>query len=62
MLRLTLLLFACAEDYGIAEAYLHKAADGTLTLAAPIGYADNANYHAGPNRRFLAVTRRLTGR
>jgi predicted secreted protein len=49
----------CAADYGIAEAYLHTAPDGTVTLAALIEYADNHDYHAGPNRRFLAVTKRL---
>jgi predicted secreted protein len=49
----------CAADYGIAEAYLYAAPDGTVTLAALIEYADNHGYHAGPNRRFMAVTRRL---
>lgn len=49
----------CAADYGIAEAYLYTAPDGVVTLAALIEYADNDGYHAGPNRRFLAVTRRL---
>jgi len=49
----------CAADYGIAEAYLHTAPDGTVTLAALIEYADNDGYHAGPNRRFMAVTKRL---
>jgi predicted secreted protein len=49
----------CAADYGIAEAYLFAAADGTVTLAALIEYADNHGFHAGPNRRFMAVTRRL---
>ncbi len=49
----------CAAEYGIAEAWLHKAADGTVTLAAMIEYADNHDYHAGPNRRFMAVTKRL---
>lgn len=49
----------CAVDYGIAEAYLHAAEDGTITLAALVEYADNDGYHAGPNRRFMAVTRRL---
>jgi predicted secreted protein len=52
----------CAADYGIAEAWLHRAADGTLTLAALIEYADNHEYHAGPNRRFMAVTKRLPAR
>jgi predicted secreted protein len=49
----------CAADYGIAEAYLHTAPDGTVTLAALIEYADNHDYHAGPNRRFMGVTKRL---
>ncbi len=49
----------CAAEYGIAEAYLHTAPDGTLTLAALIEYADNHDFHAGPNRRFMAVTKRL---
>lgn len=49
----------CAADYGIAEAYLHTAEDGTVTLAALVEYADNDGFHAGPNRRFLAVTKRL---
>jgi len=49
----------CAAEYGIAEAYLHTAPDGTVTLAALIEYADNHDYHAGPNRRFMAVTKRL---
>jgi predicted secreted protein len=49
----------CALEYGIAEAYLHKATDGALTLAALIEYSDNDNFHAGPNRRFMAVTKRL---
>lgn len=49
----------CAADYGIAEAYLHAAPDGIVTLAALIEYADNDGFHAGPNRRFMAVTKRL---
>lgn len=49
----------CAEAYGIAEAHVLTAPDGTITLAALIEYADNQNFHAGPNRRFLAVTRRI---
>jgi predicted secreted protein len=49
----------CAEAYGVAEAHLHTAPDGTITLAALIEYADNHNFHAGPNRRFLAVTKRI---
>ncbi len=49
----------CAAEYGIAEAYLHQAGDGALTLAALIEYADNHDHHAGPNRRFMVVTKRL---
>lgn len=49
----------CAGEYGIAEAWLHTAPDGTVTLAALVEYADNHDYHAGPNRRFMAVTKRL---
>lgn len=49
----------CAADYGIAEAYLYAAPDGAVTLAVLLEYADNHDYHAGPNRRFMAVTRRL---
>lgn len=49
----------CAHAYGIAEAWLHRAPDGGLTLAVLVEYADNDGYHAGPNRRFLAVTRKL---
>lgn len=49
----------CAADYGIAETYLHTAEDGIVTLAALIEYADNDGFHAGPNRRFMAVTTRL---
>lgn len=49
----------CAEAYGIAEALLHRTPEGTTTLAVLVEYADNHDYHAGPNRRFMAVTRRL---
>jgi predicted secreted protein len=49
----------CAFEYGIADAYLHKASDGAITLAALIEYSDNHDYHAGPNRRFMAVTKLL---
>jgi len=49
----------CAAEYGIAEAYLKVAPDGSTTLAALVEYADNHDYHAGPNRRFMAVTKRL---
>lgn len=52
----------CAEDYGIAEAWLHKAPDGAVTLAVLVEYADNQGYHAGPNRRFMAVTKRIAPR
>ena len=49
----------CVSGYGIAEAYLHAAPDGAVTIAAIIETVDNHDYHAGPNRRFMAVTRRL---
>jgi predicted secreted protein len=49
----------CAADYGIAEAYLYSAPGGAITLAVLVEVIDNADYHAGPNRRFMAVTRRL---
>lgn len=49
----------CVSAYGIAEAYLHTAPDGSVTLATLIETVDNHDYHAGPNRRFMAVTRRL---
>jgi predicted secreted protein len=49
----------CAAAYGIAEAHLFNAPDGTVTLAALVEFADNHDYHAGPNRRFLAVTKRI---
>lgn len=52
----------CAQDYGIAEAWLHKAPDGAVTLAALVEYSDNQGYHAGPNRRFMAVTKKLPPR
>lgn len=49
----------CVSAYGIAEAHVHAASDGTVTIAAIIETVDNHDYHAGPNRRFMAVTRRL---
>lgn len=49
----------CVSAYGIADTYLHAAPDGTVTIAAMIETVDNHDYHAGPNRRFIAVTRRL---
>ena len=49
----------CVSAYGIAEAHLHTAPDGAVTIAAMIETVDNHDYHAGPNRRFMAVTRRL---
>ncbi len=49
----------CAAAYGIAETHLHQAPDGTITLAALVEYADNHEFHAGPNRRFIAVTKRI---
>lgn len=49
----------CVTEYGLAEAYLHKAADGTQTLAVLLETVDAHEFHAGPNRRFMAVTKRL---
>ena len=49
----------CVTAYGIAEAHLHKAADGTQTLAVLLETVDAHEFHAGPNRRFMAVTKRL---
>ena len=49
----------CVSGYGIAETYLHAAPDGAVTIAAIIETVDNHDYHAGPNRLFMAVTRRL---
>jgi len=49
----------CVTAYGIAEAWLHEAADGTQTLAALLETVDAHDFHAGPNRRFMAVTKRL---
>jgi predicted secreted protein len=49
----------CVTEYGIAEAWLHEAADGTQTLAVLIETVDAHEFHAGPNRRFMAVTKRL---
>lgn len=49
----------CVTEYGIAEAYLHKVADGIQTLAVLLETVDAHQFHAGPNRRFMAVTKRL---
>lgn len=49
----------CVTAYGIAEAYHHQARDGAQTLAVLIEMVDAHEFHAGPNRRFMAVTRRL---
>lgn len=49
----------CVTEYGIAEAWLHEAADGTQTLAVLLETVDAHEFHAGPNRRFMAVTKRL---
>ncbi len=49
----------CVTEYGIAEAWLHEAPDGTQTLAVLIETVDAHEFHAGPNRRFMAVTKRL---
>lgn len=45
----------CVNAYGIAETYHHQAPDGSQTLAVLIETVDSNNYHAGPNRRFMAV-------
>jgi predicted secreted protein len=49
----------CAGAYGLAEAYVHKARDGERTLAVIVGFTDFHDFHAGPNRRLMAVTKRL---
>ncbi|QUS40802.1 DUF2259 domain-containing protein [Tardiphaga alba] len=49
----------CVTAYGIAEAYHHRATDGTQTLAVLIETVDAHEFHAGPNRRFMVVTTRL---
>jgi predicted secreted protein len=49
----------CVTEYGIAEAFLHEAADGAQTLAVLLETVDAHDFHAGPNRRFMAVTKRL---
>ena len=49
----------CVTEYGIAEAWLHEASDGTQTLAVLVETVDAHEFHAGPNRRFMAVTKRL---
>lgn len=49
----------CVTAYGIAEVYHHQASDGAQTLAVLIETVDTHEFHAGPNRRFMAVTRRL---
>jgi predicted secreted protein len=49
----------CVTEYGIAEAWLHEAANGTQTLAVLLETVDAHEFHAGPNRRFMAVTKRL---
>jgi predicted secreted protein len=49
----------CVTEYGIAEAWMHEAPDGTQTLAVLIETVDAHEFHAGPNRRFMAVTKRL---
>lgn len=51
----------CVTEYGIAEAWLHEASDGTQMLAVLIETVDAHELHAGPNRRFMAVTKRLPG-
>jgi predicted secreted protein len=49
----------CVTEYGIAEVWLHEAADGAKTLAVLLETVDAHEFHAGPNRRFMAVTKRL---
>ena len=49
----------CVTAYGIAEIYHHQAKDGAQTLAVLIETVDAHEFHAGPNRRLMAVTRRL---
>ncbi len=49
----------CVTEYGIAEVWLHEAADGAQTLAVLLETVDAHEFHAGPNRRFMAVTKRL---
>jgi predicted secreted protein len=49
----------CVTAYGIAEAWLHEAADGVQTLAVLLETVDAHEFHAGPNRRFTTVTKRL---
>jgi predicted secreted protein len=50
----------CVTEYGIAEVWLHEATDSTPTLAVLIETVDAHEFHAGPNRRFMAVTKRLS--
>lgn len=50
----------CVTDYGIAEAWLHQGTDGSRTLAVLIETVDAHEFHAGPNRRFMAVAKRLS--
>jgi predicted secreted protein len=52
----------CVAGYGIAEVLHHQAQDGAQTLAVLLEMVDHAGYHAGPNRRFMAVTTRLPRR
>lgn len=49
----------CVTAYGIAEAWLHRAPDGVQTLAVLLETVDAHEFHAGPNRRFMAVTTRI---
>lgn len=52
----------CAGGYGIAEAHAYVAPDRSVTLAVLVEYTDYDDFHAGPNRRFMAVTTRLPPR
>lgn len=49
----------CPGGYGIAEAHLHTAENGIVTLVVLLEYADHEDGHLGPNRRFLAAPHRL---
>jgi predicted secreted protein len=49
----------CVSAYGIAQAHVHVGADSAPTIVAIVETVDNDDYHAGPNRRFMAVSVRL---
>lgn len=52
----------CVTAYGIAEAWVHRTPDGRQTLAVLLETVDAHDFHAGPNRRFMAVTKQLPSR